>query len=102
VSTLVTITVPATFYDDHCERMSDNEQADCGREYGRKAHRVCIGITEAGLAELLADARYYAKDVDSAPEHIVASARRTVHRIESFQASERARLAMKARHGGIA
>lgn len=76
-----TIAVPATFYDDHVERLGSEPSVDCGKEFGRKANRVSLGISRAGLAELYSDALYYAQDVEQAPENIIASARRTVAKI---------------------
>lgn len=71
-----TITLPRRFWDDHCDRLSP----DCTEIEG--ARYSVVTLSDDQLAELLADARYYAEGwPDDAPRGLVMSARSTVSRI---------------------
>jgi len=66
------IAVPKTFYDDHADRALPTPVA-----YGTTRNRVWISLQDEALEELLADAMFYAHEVDE-PMHVITSARRTV------------------------
>lgn len=91
---LHTIELPAMFYDDHTERMSDKDPADpaySDKVIRRKARTVVIEACDEALAEIESDADYYASlkagvDTDRDEFGRIRSAVATIKRIKAYRA----------------
>lgn len=79
---MIEVTVPCLFWESHEERAPYDNPADFPRMVKRSIHGkvVVVSCTPAGLAGLLADARYYAnsENMDECPRWLRESARRAV------------------------
>lgn len=80
-----TVKVPARFFDDHCDR----DLGEGCNEISRNSKGVIVEFTDAALAELLNDAKYYATGFsgEDAVEirGLIASARATVKAIQAVR-----------------
>jgi hypothetical protein len=74
--------VPATFWDDHCERCpcDGDPEVELAREVGRSGARVLIAGTASQIEWLRSDAEFYCDPAgpDEAPKGLVRSAAATI------------------------
>ena len=89
------IELPAKFYDDHCDRMSDKDPADpafSDRLIKRKGSLVVVEACTEALDEIASDADYYASlragiEVEREYFGLIQSAKATLKRINAYRAS---------------
>lgn len=87
------IVLPALFYDDHSDRMSDKDPsvpAYSDKIVARKGRLVVVDVCDEALEEIESDADYYAsmrpgRDIDSEYASVVRSAKVAMRRIAEFR-----------------